>query len=533
MNASYLNAVSAVKARASLMPKRVIADLVANEARLNQLSLDCAGIYLDLHRSPVDEADWASLLDLARHAQVESKRDAMLAGEIMNPTEGRRVWHTMLRATALPQFKTPAQQAQQAAAVSALAEVQSTLANMRALCQEVRAEGRIQDVVHIGIGGSYLGPELLYQSLRGQGLDSAEHGKPLRVHFVANVDPYAWARLENTLDPTKTLVILASKSWTTPETALNAKAVKLWFAKAQGSGQLSIEQVAKQWIAVTAKPELARADGIPSTQILPFADWVGGRFSLWSAIGMPIMLAYGEKVFDDLLRGAREMDQHFASAPLESNGPVLMAMLSLWQQLHLGSQTEAVIPYAQRLARLPAFLQQLQMESNGKRVDLEGLPLTLPSSPVIWGEPATDSQHSFFQALHHSPQIQAIDFVLVQAQDDSERARFLNANALAQIQALSLGHASSDPHRHYPGNRPCNVLVLKQVDARSLGALLALYEHKTAALGWLLNINSFDQFGVELGKVIAKQFNDLLDPKNSLGATDLSSARLIERLRPT
>jgi glucose-6-phosphate isomerase len=530
MNEQYSNAVSALKKQASTQPLRSIANLLQDPDRLAKFSLNIAGLYIDLSRSPVDENDWSCLLALARSAQLESKRDAMFRGEVMNPTEGRRVWHSLLRAKVAPaQANTDAEQTREQALL-AFKEVQSTLKRMHEFCEDFHRDGKITDIVHIGIGGSYLGPELIYQALRkSSAKPTPTKQRRLDVHFVANVDPFAWDRLLNSLNPATTLVILASKSWTTPETTLNSKAVRSWFEQ---SG-LSDTEIAKHWVAVTAKPDLAQASGIPGSSIFPFADWVGGRFSLWSAIGLPIMLAYGIEAFNDLLSGAQAMDQHFQDAPLEKNAPVMLAMLSLWHQLHVGSQTEAVIPYAQRLARLPAFLQQLQMESNGKRVDLDGHAITLPSAPVVWGEPGTDSQHSFFQALHHSPQAQPIDFILVAEHQNDDRSLFLQANALAQIEALSLGQASDDPHRHYPGNRPCMVIVLEQLSARCLGALLALYEHKTAALGWILYINSFDQFGVELGKTIAKEFEPYLRlPHQELPSTlNASTQALIKVLR--
>lgn len=528
MNTQYSNSLQAVKTLASLKPIRSISNLLKEEDRLERFALSTSGLYLDLSRTPVNRDDWSSLLALARSADLERKRDAMFEGQVMNPTEGRRVWHSLLRASAPPSKEVNGRQEISSEAAEAFKEVQETLQRMRTFCEQFHKEGKITDIVHVGIGGSYLGPELIYQALRKQ-TQTATDGKALQVHFVANVDPYAWDRLASNLDPSTTLVILASKSWTTPETTLNSQTLRQWFEK---SG-LSSEEISKHWVAVTAKPELAQKTGVHPEQIFPFADWVGGRFSVWSAIGLPIMLACGTKAFDDILAGARAMDEHFRDAPLERNAPVMMALLCLWHQLHLGSQSEAVIPYSQRLARLPAFLQQLQMESNGKRVDLKGHPIQLPSAPVVWGEPGTDSQHSFFQALHHSPQAQAIDFVLVREHLGDPRSLFLQANALAQIEALSLGHPSDDPHRHYPGNRPCLVIVLERLDAKCLGALLALYEHKTAALGWILNINSFDQFGVELGKGIAKQFEPLLQNTELTLPESLnrSTQSLVQKLR--
>jgi glucose-6-phosphate isomerase len=532
MNIRYQTALKRLQARAGLARPREIRALITEPDRTKIFCSEAAGLYCDFSRSPIDQEDWQHLLELAEAAGLAARREAMFLGEAINTTENRRVWHTLLRAPSAPVPQHPVSLGTASAETQeAFEQVQAALAKMRAFCAQVHQRKQITDVVHIGIGGSYLGPELVVQALKkhqSQTLMSHEQ-QSLRVHFVANVDPYAWDRLAEQLSPETTLVILASKSWTTQETARNAKAIRAWF---EASG-MPATAIAEHWVAVTSRPDLARTEGLHQAQIFPFADWVGGRFSLWSAIGLPIMLVCGTKAFDDLLAGAHAMDRHFRETPLARNAPVMMALLSLWHQLYLGSQTEAVIPYSQRLARLPAFLQQLQMESNGKRVDLQGQLLTVPSAAVVWGEPGTDSQHSFFQALHHSPQTQAIDFILVRDHGSSERAHYLQASALAQIEALSLGQPSNDPHREYPGNRPCLVVLMAQLNAYSLGALLALYEHKTAALGFLLNINSFDQFGVELGKVIAKQFESfLIDPELVLpSGMSEATQTLIQRLR--
>lgn len=518
-------ALRAVLERAALRPLRQIASLQHEPGRMALLSLEAAGLYLDLTRSPVDRHDWSTLLAFARDSRLLERRQAMQAGETINVTEQRKVWHPLLRADAASLATWPGSAAQVQMRDHAWQGVQATLHQMRRFAGQVLGGGLISDVVHIGIGGSYLGPELALGALVGA---HAPPGRP-RVHFLANVDPLAWDRLAPALDAQKTLFIMASKTWTTQETSLNARAVRDW-QQAQG---LEPEQIAARWAGVTARPDLAMGAGLPAGQIFGFEDWVGGRYSLWSSIGLPIMLGAGIEAFDALLAGARAMDQHFFSAPPEHNAPVMLALLSLWHQWHLGSQTEVVVPYARGLARLPAFLQQLQMESNGKRVDIDGQPLPVNGSPVIWGEPGTDAQHSFFQSLHQGLQIQPIDFVLVAGQPDDERARALQANALAQIEALSLGRPGSDAHRDNPGNRPALVVVLPHLDARSLGALLALYEHKTAALGWLLNLNSFDQFGVELGKQMAGEFLPLLARNAGAPSSDLSPATraLLLRLR--
>ncbi|MEZ5661220.1 MAG: hypothetical protein R3E83_22745 [Burkholderiaceae bacterium] len=336
----------------------------------------------------------------------------------------------------------------------------------------------------------------------------------ITVHFLANIDPEAWRRIAMRADPHETVAIIASKSWRTVETARNARAVRDWFLDA-GIGEHELQD---HLVGVTANPAGAQAFGLSDQAIFPFRDWVGGRYSLWSAIGLPVAIAIGGQGFDQMLAGAHAMDRHFRETPWQRNAPLLMALLSLWNADAVGAQTEAVIPYAQALSRLPAYLQQLQMESNGKRVRRHGEPLEAPASPVIWGEPGTDAQHSFFQSLHQGPQAQPVEFILVKPArfDAHERAIGLLANGIAQAEALLHGQADvDDPHKVYPGNRPSSTILMPRLDPWHFGALIALYEHKTAALGWLLDINSFDQWGVELGKKIATKHEALLG-----GATD-------------
>jgi glucose-6-phosphate isomerase len=381
--------------------------------------------------------------------------------------------------------------------------VQDTLARMRALTDAVRsgqwrgASGRpVSDILHIGIGGSQLGPELACEALH-----RFAHPR-LRIHFLGNIDPDRWFRLSQDLNPLTTLVIVASKSWRTPETARNAQAVRQWLV----AGGVAESELARHLVAVSSNLDAAQSLGVAPNNILPCPDWVGGRYSVWGAVGLPVMMQVGAEAFDQMLSGARGMDRHFAQSSVSTNAPMMLALVSAWNAARLSSGTEAVIPYADALRRFAAHLQQLQMESNGKSVSGRGEPLSRASMPVVWGEPGTDSQHSFFQALHQGVAVHPVDLILVGGSADTDpwqRARALNANAVAQAQALSLGHADTDPQRVHPGGRPVTLIHLPQLDPAALGALIALYEHKTACLGWLWGLNPFDQWGVELGKRLA------------------------------
>jgi len=443
------------------------------------------------------------------------------------------------------------------------ASVSGTLARMRAFTRAVHdgdwrgATNRpITDIVNVGIGGSQLGPELACRALAGFG-----HPR-LRVHFLSNVDPDAWRRLSADLDPATTLAIVASKSWRTQETAMNAAAVREWLLAAGVPEAL----LRRHFVGVTSNTGGARAFGLADEAIFPFGDWVGGRYSLWSAIGLPVMLQIGPEAFDELLSGAHAMDRHFAESPLARNAPVLLALVSLWNGLVHPGCTEAVVPYSSALARLPAWLQQLQMESNGKSVDRRGERVAWHTASACWGEPGTDAQHSFFQALHQGTRIHPVDFVLPipdaaivaasrEGQSEAvaladagaaDRATALLANAVAQAEALLRGRpgAPDDPlgaHRECPGNRPSNLILLEALTPASLGALLALYEHKTATLGWLWRIDSFDQWGVELGKTLAAEIEPMLaaeaPPESALqgeaatGALSPPSRALLARIR--
>ena len=492
--------------------------------RFSSLSFEAPEVFADLSKNLLDGATLKFLLDLARECGLPERRDAMLAGEPVNATEGRAVLHTALRA---PKGHGPHSD-----------DVHGVLEAMLAYAEEIRDTERsgITDVVNIGIGGSDLGPQMAVPAL-----EPYAH-RSLRLHFVSNVDGHDITAVLRQLQPARTLFIIASKTFTTQETMANAHAARDWFDAHGGQDR------SRHFVGVTTNLNAAAEFGV--TRTFGFWDWVGGRYSLWSAIGLPIAMAIGATNFRALLDGAHAMDRHFAEAPLARNVPVLLGLLDVWYRNFHGFASRSVAPYHQGLKRLPAYLQQLEMESNGKRVDMAGESAPFGTSPVVWGEPGTNGQHAYFQMLHQGTDVIPVEFVAVRraAHDLADQHRKLLANCLAQSQALMMGKtaeaaatekvptASADfdratlaRHRTFPGNRPSTTLVLDALTPRSLGALIALYEHRVWTSGALWGINSFDQWGVELGKALC---NELL-PRMSTGdisGLDGSTAGLMRRL---
>ena len=494
--------------------------------RFEALSFGAAPeVFADLSKNLLDTATLHFLLDLAQECGLAERRDAMLAGAPFNTTEGRAVLHTALRA---PRGAGPHSE-----------EVHAVLDAMLAYADTVRDAARsgISDIVNIGIGGSDLGPRMAVAAL------DAFCSPDQRLHFVSNVDGHDIAPLLRRLDAKRTLFIVASKTFTTQETMANAHAARAWF-DAQGGGSR-----AAHFVGVTTNLQAAAAFGI--TRTFGFWDWVGGRYSLWSAIGLPLAIAIGSDHFRAFLAGAHAMDRHFAEAPLARNLPVLLGLLDVWYRNFHHFTSRSVAPYHQGLARLPAYLQQLEMESNGKRVDSDGQPLPFATSPVVWGEPGTNGQHAYFQMLHQGSDVIPVEFIAVKtpAHGLHQQHTQLLANCLAQSQALMLGKsteaalAEAAPtasrtldagtlarHRSFPGNRPSTTLMLDALTPRSLGALVALYEHRVFTSGALWGINSFDQWGVELGKALC----GVLLPRFETGdpsGLDASTAGLLARLR--
>jgi glucose-6-phosphate isomerase len=462
-------------------------------------------VFADLSKNLLDAETEQLLLALARQTQVEALRDAMFAGERINNTENRAVKHWLLRAP-------------RAAADPDSVAVHETLEAMLAFAERVRADTAITDVVNIGIGGSDLGPQMAVAALDAFCLP----GK--RFHFVSNVDGHELAAVLRQLRPQSTLFLVASKTFTTLETMANARSARDWFGQQGGS------DVARHFAALTTNVEAARQFGIATT--FGFWDWVGGRYSLWSAIGLPLAIAIGAGGFRELLAGAHAMDQHFRSEPLERNLPVRLGLLDVWYRDFHGFATRSIAPYHGALRRLPAYLQQLEMESNGKSVDAQGQPLAYATAPVLWGEPGTNGQHAYFQMLHQGSDRVPVEFIAVRAPAHAlpGHHQLLLANALAQAQALMQGQADPGGHRNFPGNRPSTFFVLEQLSPASLGALLALYEHRVFTSGAVWGIDSFDQWGVELGKVLAGDLAGRLQSGATAGL-DASTAGLLQRLR--
>ncbi|MCB1955655.1 MAG: glucose-6-phosphate isomerase [Rhodocyclaceae bacterium] len=499
-----------------------------------------AGLTLDFSKQAIDGPTLAGLLAMARERGVEALRDAMLAGQRVNPTEGRAVLHVALRAPLDAQIAVDG--------VAVMPDVLAVRERMLAFAEAVRRgdwRGHggepIRDVVNIGIGGSDLGPRMACEAL------AAGAGAGPCIHFVSNVDGHALASVLARLKPQTTLFVIASKTFTTLETMRNATSARAWLL----AGGLPEGAVARHFVAVSTNAAAVSAFGIDTAHMFGFWDWVGGRFSMWSAVGLSIALAIGAEGFRALLDGAHQMDRHFAEAPLEANLPVLLALVGLWNRDFLGYPSLCIAPYAEPLARLPAYLQQLEMESNGKSVGLDGHPVPVPTCPVIWGEPGTNGQHAFFQLLHQGTDVVPVDFILPLRPSHGlpDHHRLLVANCIAQSKALMVGRSAEAvraelsgaglpaaeierlvPHRTFAGNRPSSTILLPDLSPRALGALVALYEHKVFVQGALWGINSFDQWGVELGKQLAGGIADEL-AGGPAGAHDASTAALIAQAR--
>lgn len=477
--------------------------------RVAHFSQSAPHIQADLSKNLIDTATEQLLLQLAEQSGLTVWRDAMFAGLPINNSEQRQVLHVALRAQ---------DSAQPWRSAIDLQEVAQTRAAMLAYAERIRSDADITDIVNIGIGGSDLGPQMAVLALQA-------YGQPdKRLHFVSNIDGHELAGVLAQLKPENTLFLIASKTFTTIETMTNARSAKAWFEAAGG------RDISRHFAALTTNVQAAAAFGISTS--FGFWDWVGGRYSLWSAIGLPIAIAIGAERFEQLLAGAAAMDEHFRTAPLASNLPVRLGLLDVWYRNFHRFSSRCVAPYHQGLRRLPAYLQQLEMESNGKRVDRQGQALPFATSPVVWGEPGTNGQHAFFQMLHQGTDVVPVEFIVTReaAHDLPGHHAKLLANAVAQAQALLQGQHGEDGARDFPGNRPSSFLILERLDPASLGALIALYEHRVFTSGALWGINSFDQFGVELGKVLAKDIEPRLS-SGDLQGLDASTAALVRQLK--
>ncbi|NUR13739.1 MAG: glucose-6-phosphate isomerase [Bradyrhizobium sp.] len=474
----------------------------AEPDRLSRLSYEVTGLYFDWSKTHLDQNLIGQFLARSEAMGFGPAREALFAGDIVNPSEGRPATHVAERGSGAPEDVDLATARRQ---------------RMRALIDAIEAGafGEVTGILHIGIGGSVLGPALLTDAL-------GRRASAFTVRFLSNIDGAAFDDAAKPLDPATTLIVAASKTFTTLETLTNLDAARAWLRAA------GVEDPDGRIIAVTAKPEAALAQGIDETRILQFGEGVGGRYSLWSSVGLTAALALGWDSFEALLEGAAEMDRHFRFADPAANVPLIAAFADRLYSEQLGCQTRALFAYDERLRLLPFYLQQLEMESNGKSVTKDGEGVEHPTSPVTWGGTGTDAQHAVFQLLHQGTILTPVEFVAVREAEDAqdpEHHRLLLLNAFAQGAALMQGRRSDDPQRSYPGNRPSATVLLDRLDARALGALIAFYEHRTFANAVLLGINPFDQFGVELGKEIARQLAEGADE----ASLDPSTRALMER----
>ncbi|APE34732.1 glucose-6-phosphate isomerase [Nocardia mangyaensis] len=492
--------------------------------RGSALSAKYDGLVLDYSKNLITERTVSLLMRLARERGLATGIEAMFGGARINTTEDRAVLHTALR--------SPAGETVLLDGVDVVRSVHDVLGRMSHLAEEIRsgrwcgATGRpVRTVVNIGIGGSDLGPAMTYHALREFAQDGVE------ARFVSNVDGHDIDRVLRGLDPATTLFVISSKTFTTVETLINARTARQWLVD-----RLGADAVGKHFVAVSTNADEVAAFGIDPANMFEFWDWVGGRYSVPSAIGLSLMIVIGSGQFRELLAGAHSIDSHFRMAPLEDNLPVLLGLLGIWHRNFCGAQALAVLPYDQRLALLPAYLQQLDMESNGKSVDRYGRAIAVDTAPILWGAPGTNGQHAFFQLLHQGTTIVPSDFIGVLEPAHSHRAHhdLLMANLFAQTRALAFGDLGNagerPPHRSFAGDRPSNTILLPRLTPYTLGQLIALYEHKVFVQGWIWGVNSFDQWGVELGKKLATSIHDDLESDRA-PSLDSSTNALMRRYR--
>lgn len=538
---SIKRSVQALKAHwKSGAPRNMRETFAEDKKRYSRYSLNLDDLLLDWSKCLVNDETLALLSNLAKAANVEGRRSAMFAGEPINNTEGRAVLHVALRNRSAKPVKVDGQ--------DVMPGIKDVLDRMAIFASGIRSgeikgakNKPITDIVNIGIGGSDLGPAMATLAL------SPYHDGP-KAHFVSNVDGADIADTLARLDPATTLFIIASKTFTTIETITNAKAARKWIADALGE-----KAVGKHFAAVSTALEKVDAFGIPADRIFGFWDWVGGRYSIWSAIGLPLMIAIGPEDFGRFLDGAHAMDEHFRKAALPKNLPMMLGLIGYWHRAISGYTSRAVIPYDQRLARLPAYLQQLDMESNGKGVTVDGKPVSGPTGPVVWGEPGTNGQHAFFQLLHQGTDTIPVEFIVAANGHEPEldnQHQMLLANCLAQSEALMKGRALEEakeqlsakglaksevnriaPHRVFTGNRPSITIIHDKLDPYTLGRLIALYEHRVFVEAQLYGINAFDQWGVELGKELATELLPVVSGETSAKDKDASTQGLVAHLR--
>lgn len=528
--AKHYNDIKAIQLRAMF---------AEDDQRFHKFQLNAAGIFLDYSKNHINEQTCKKLVALAEQSNVQARIASMFSGDIVNTTEHRPALHTALRYRGDAPIKVDGQ--------DVMPDVRAVLGRMRTFTDQIRDgswtgySGKpITDIVNIGIGGSDLGPLMAVEALA-----PFAHNR-LTMHFVSNVDGSHLVSTLKKVDPQTTLFIVASKTFTTQETLSNAHSARNWFLDSSASEK----DVAQHFVALSTNAEAVQAFGIDTQNMFGFWDWVGGRYSLWSAIGLSVALSIGMDRFEHFLQGAHDMDQHVQTAPLESNMPVMLALLSVWYNNFWHAHSHLIAPYDQYLHRFPAYLQQLTMESNGKSVHVDGSQVNMATAPIVWGEPGTNGQHAYFQLLHQGSHLIPTDFIMaLQSQNPlGDHQDLLMANCFAQSEALMMGKtadelkqemlaaAASDEeieklsgHRTFAGNRPSNTLLVQQVTPHALGALIALYEHKVFVEAAIWDINPFDQWGVELGKQLAKSIHTEIEQATTVSSHDASTNGLINR----
>ncbi len=487
-------------------------DLFARDnSRANSFQEAIDGVVFDYSKQRVNSGTMAALLGLAKACKIEDWREKMLHGQPLNITEDRAALHCALRGSAAKSLMIDGEN------ISHF--IRDAQQKMRVLCEDIHNNENVTDIVWIGIGGSDLGPRLVCESLQ-----DFKHEDAPNLHFISNADGHRIARLLKTLPPTTTRFMIASKTFSTSETMLNAHTARQWIATALGESAIT-----QQFYAVTSEPEEAEEFGISPTHILPMRNWIGGRFSVWGMIGFPVAILLGFERFQDFLSGAKFADEHFKKAPLNHNIPILMALISIWNRNFLNYNTQCVVPYAQDLQNFAPYVQQLEMESNGKNVDREGNLITYQTSPIVFGGPGTTTQHALFQMLHQGTQVTPVDFIgfIHPNHDLEDHHAMLLSNMIAQSEALMRGEEkkpNTPSYSEFIGNRPSSTFLVERLDPYHLGMLMALYEHKVFVQGILWNINSFDQWGVELGKKLATPINECLTQKGNPDDLSYSSS---------
>lgn len=523
------------------LDENTISELFAsNPKRFDEFSISLDEMILDYSKLHINKEALSQLFDVAKVTKLEEKRDAMLRGEKINITEKRAVLHTALRNQSTKPIYVDGK--------DIMPDIADVLGRMKTFANDIR-EGKIlsssnekfTDVVNIGIGGSHLGPEMVAQAL-------TPYQSELKVHFISNIDSSHLADTLEDLNPKTTLVIVASKTFTTIETMTNANSAKKWLQESLGEEESNLH-----FAALSTALEKTKAFGISDDRVFGFWDWVGGRYSIWSAIGLSVMLAIGVENFEEFLKGAAQMDEHFKTAPVEENMPVILGLIGIWHRNICDYETRAILPYDQRLRSFTMYVQQLDMESNGKRVSASGEKLDIKTGPIVWGEPGTNSQHSFFQLLHQGTDITPCEFmVAVNNHEDSMQIHndLLLANCLAQSQAMMDGRSIDEvkqlllssglsddeieelaPHKVFEGNRPSSTLIYKKLTPNTLGKIIALYEHRVFVEGAIWDIDSFDQWGVELGKELATKMVSYMKDSEKVEGLDSSSIGLLNTIK--